>query len=70
MFIAQNHSAYNSAWRGIVNIPQLVGNIVPNHWYYQLLRPCGKSDTTAITLLSEPPVPIQSCTQSVTSVSD
>jgi len=29
------------------------GNIVPHNWYHTLLRPCGKSDTTAITILSE-----------------
>ena len=29
------------------------GNVVPNHWYHSLLRPCGKSDTTAIAILSE-----------------
>ncbi len=29
------------------------GNIVPHNWYHNLLRPCGKSDTTSIAILSE-----------------
>lgn len=53
MFIAQNHSGCNSAWWEIINIPQLIGNIVPSYWYHQLLLPCGKSDTTVLAILSE-----------------
>ncbi|MES2215239.1 MAG: conjugal transfer protein TraG N-terminal domain-containing protein, partial [Pseudomonadota bacterium] len=29
------------------------GNVVPSHWYHSIVRPCGKSDTIAITILSE-----------------
>lgn len=29
------------------------GNIVPTIWYHKLLRPCGKSDCSAISILSE-----------------
>jgi hypothetical protein len=31
----------------------LAGNIVPHIWYKLLLRPSGRSDNTAITILSE-----------------
>ena len=30
-----------------------VGNLVPNIWYKLLLRPSGRSDTTAIAILAE-----------------
>ena len=30
-----------------------VGNLVPNIWYQLLLRPSGRSDTTAIAILAE-----------------
>ena len=29
------------------------GNLVPTIWYHKLLRECGKSDCTAIAILSE-----------------
>ena len=32
---------------------EFVGNLVPNIWYQLLLRPSGRSDTTAIAILAE-----------------
>lgn len=52
MLIAQKDSACKGAREGITGI-SLSGNIVPHIWFHQLLRPCGKSDTTAIAILSE-----------------
>jgi len=52
MFIAQDDSAYNNA-ESQTNKISISGNIVPSNWYHLLLRPCGKSDTTAIAILSE-----------------
>ena len=52
MLIAQKEFACKGAREGITGI-SLSGNIVPHIWYHKLLRPCGKSDTTAITILSE-----------------
>ncbi|MEA0971091.1 DnaA-like protein [Candidatus Megaera venefica] len=52
MFIAQDDSACNNA-ESQTNKISISGNIVPSHWYHRLLRPCGKSDTTGIAILSE-----------------
>ena len=52
MLITQNHSGCNSAGGGTENI-SLSGNIVPHIWYHNLTRAGGKSDTVAITILSE-----------------
>ena len=52
MLIAQDDSVCNKAGSKTSKI-SISGNIVPHNWYHTLLRPCGKSDTTAITILSE-----------------
>jgi hypothetical protein len=52
MLIAQDDSACNNA-ESQINKISITGNIVPSNWYHRLLRPCGKSDTTAIAILSE-----------------
>ena len=52
MLIAQDDSACNNA-ESQINKISITGNIVPSNWYHNLLRPCGKSDTTAIAILSE-----------------
>lgn len=52
MLIAQDDSACNNA-ESQINKISISGNIVPSNWYHRLLRPCGKSDTTAIAILSE-----------------
>jgi hypothetical protein len=52
MLIAQDDSACNNA-ESQTNKISISGNIVPSNWYHRLLRPCGKSDTTAIAILSE-----------------
>ncbi len=52
MFITQEDRACNNAEPQAGKI-SITGNIVPHNWYYSLLRPCGKSDTTAIAILSE-----------------
>ena len=52
MFIAQDDSACNNA-ESQTNKISISGNIVPSNWYHRLLRPCGKSDTTGIAILSE-----------------
>ena len=52
MLIAQDNSACNNA-ESQTNKISITGNIVPSNWYHNLLRPCGKSDTTAIAILSE-----------------
>ena len=52
MFIEQDDSACNNA-ESQNNKISISGNIVPSNWYHLLLRPCGKSDTTAIAILSE-----------------
>ena len=52
MFITQEERACNNAEPQASKI-SISGNIVPHNWYHNLLRPCGKSDTTAIAILSE-----------------
>ena len=52
MFITQNQSACNNVGNNSIKL-SCSGNLVPNVWYHKLLRPCGKSDTTAIAILSE-----------------
>ena len=52
MLIAQDDSVCNNA-ESQTNKISISGNIVPSNWYHRLLRPCGKSDTTAIAILSE-----------------
>lgn len=52
MNITQEDRACNKAGSKTSKI-SISGNIVPHNWYYNLLRPCGKSDTTAIAILSE-----------------
>ncbi|WPY01837.1 DNA-like domain protein (plasmid) [Candidatus Trichorickettsia mobilis] len=52
MLITQNHSGCNSAG-GVTDNISLNGNIVPHIWYHKLTRAGGKSDTVAITILSE-----------------
>jgi DnaA N-terminal domain len=52
MLIAQDDSVCNNA-ESQTNKISITGNIVPSNWYHNLLRPCGKSDTTAIAILSE-----------------
>ena len=52
MLIAQDDSVCNNA-ESQTNKISISGNIVPSNWYHNLLRPCGKSDTTAIAILSE-----------------
>ena len=52
MLIAQDDSACNNA-ESQTNKISITGNIVPSNWYHNLLRPCGKSDTTAIVIPSE-----------------
>jgi len=52
MIITQEDRACNKA-RSKTSKISVSGNIVPHNWYHNLLRPCGKSDTTAIAILSE-----------------
>jgi len=52
MIITQEDRACNKAGSKTSKI-SVSGNIVPHNWYHNLLRPCGKSDTTAIAILSE-----------------
>jgi len=52
MNITQEDRACNKAGSKTSKI-SISGNIVPHNWYHNLLPPCGKSDTTAITILSE-----------------
>jgi hypothetical protein len=52
MFIAQDNSVYNNT-DSQTNKISITENIVPSNWYHQLLRPCGKSDSTVIAVLSE-----------------
>lgn len=52
MFISQNHSTCKDVSGNPIKLP-FYGNLVPNVWYHKLLRPCGRSDTTAIAILSE-----------------
>ena len=52
MLIAQDDSACNNA-ESQINKISITGNIVPSNWYHNLLRPCAKSDTTSIAILSE-----------------
>ena len=52
MNITQEDRACNKAGSKTSKI-SISGNIVPHNWYHNLLRPCGKSDTTAIAILSE-----------------
>ena len=52
MNIAQKELDCNSQERGCGELG-FAGNIVPHIWYKLLLRPSGRSDTTAITILSE-----------------
>ena len=52
MLIAQDDSVCNKA-ESKLNKISITGNIIPSNWYHTLLRPCGKSDTTAIAILSE-----------------
>ena len=52
MNIAQKELDCNSQERGCGELG-FAGNIVPNIWYKLLLRPSGRSDNTAITILSE-----------------
>ena len=52
MIVTQEDRACNNA-EPQTNKISISGNIVPSNWYHRLLRPCGKSDTTAIAILSE-----------------
>lgn len=52
MIVTQEDRASNNA-EPQTNKISISGNIVPSNWYHRLLRPCGKSDTTAIAILSE-----------------
>ena len=52
MIVTQEDRACNNA-ESQTNKISISGNIVPSNWYHRLLRPCGKSDTTAIAILSE-----------------
>jgi len=54
MNITKTHESCKTASKKLPNSFEIsTGNIVPHNWYHDLTRPCGKSDTTAIAILSE-----------------